>query len=162
MKRMFMWFSVLMDRVKPGAVRKEIWATSTRLWWLRPEGRTLEGFPEVSVVSGNSAPRCRRADRDVGQKPWLGTEQAWLYLLIFWEFRYRQANWGRLVQGAVMEPQRPQQSLTVRCLSTSSLTTSALCGLLVQLLTEPWLAVLFPGAHFWFPDDLKRQFVSTY
>lgn len=31
MKCMFMWFSVLMDRVKPGAVRKEVWATSTRL-----------------------------------------------------------------------------------------------------------------------------------
>lgn len=68
-------FSVLMDRVKPGLVRKQICATQARLWLVRPEGRRLRGLPEVSVLSRNSAECCRRADRDLGQTPCLRKEQ---------------------------------------------------------------------------------------
>lgn len=31
-------FSVLTDGVKPGAMRKQIWATEARLWLFEPKG----------------------------------------------------------------------------------------------------------------------------
>lgn len=70
------WFSVLMNSVKPGAMRKQTWATQARFWLFKPEGRRLKVFPEVSVLSGNSTQGCRRADRYLGPKLCLGAEQS--------------------------------------------------------------------------------------
>lgn len=70
----------------------------------KPGGRRPKGFSEVSFLSRSSAQGGERADRDLERKPCVGMEQSWLCLLILWKPKYRQVNWGKLVQWAVTEP----------------------------------------------------------
>lgn len=91
-KYIWMWFPVLMDREKPGGTETANTGHEGRFWLVRPEGRKLKGFPEVSVLSSSSAEWCRGAERDWGQKPCLEIEQSWLCLLICWRPEHRQVN----------------------------------------------------------------------